>query len=978
MDFVSYEQVLQTSSKKPNFRTQFYLRMLSPTFQIEKNMTPSRRKNRNKKSTNIVDSVNSTIDSNTDKKNSSDATKAPSRRRRKNSKVSSISNVSAEEVTKTTQEIVQAKATNTDNVIEPSENKSSTTQSDAKQSSSQATSKNKMRRRRVILEESTETITQSTEENAEQQITEQSSEGSTSSTDQEQMDGETTELNTQPSEELSTETKTSEENLSENTSSESEDASTNKDQTPNTSESSTAHEEPSDLESNTGFVKGTIGNAVIRAGSKKQDSEEKKKISKDAPKKHVLGKAVIALPEGYDPNKPKQHILKAKEAKAAKDDRWTDSKTTKVKTEGDRGERVDRAKKGERLTSQKRTRRESRRIIEQRFEYKMDDLGSNSSRKKRRKKGGKKVSPKAKAIKRRVFIDTTITVGDLAHDMSMKASLLLKKLIELGQMATINDDLDIETATLLAEEFDYEVVNTTFQEEKFMINNEEEKEKGESRPPVVTIMGHVDHGKTTLLDSIRKANVAGGEAGGITQHLSAYQVSKNDQLITFIDTPGHAAFTAMRERGAQVTDIVVLVVAADDGVMPQTVEALNHAKAADVQIMVAINKCDKPGANPDKVRQELMGHELIPEEYGGETIMTEVSALNGQGIDDLLENILLLSEIGEYEAPTDRHAEGSVLEAKLEKGRGPVATILIKKGTLKVGDSLVLGKVWGRVRAMTDYRGKKIKVATPSMPIEIIGIQDVPTAGDDFIVVKSDKDARTLVEHRLEEEKQRNAEGPRSYSLEDLIKMQQEGETLKLNLIIKSDVGGTLEAMKASLDKIEIEGTDVRVIHSAVGAISESDIVLASINECIVIGFNVRPDAKARKAVSNRKVDVRTYKVIYEALNDIEKALKGMLSPDTKEMVQGHAEIRQVFSVPKVGSVGGCYVTDGKISRSHSIRLLRQGNIIWEGKLASLRRFKDDVKEVTHGYECGMNLEAFNDIKEGDEIEAYTMEEVPV
>ena len=736
----------------------------------------------------------------------------------------------------------------------------------------------------------------------------------------------------------------------------------------------------SDLESNTGFVQGTIGNAVIRAHTQKTEISKEDHVSKDKESKEpVLGKAVIALPDDYDPNKPKSP--KSKEIKNLKEERWNDLKGTREKRDldkTDRGEKGEKGKRAERFANTKKTRRESRRIIEQRIEYKMEDIGSNTTRKKQRskKKGMKKISPKAKAIKRRVFVDTTVTVGELAHGMSVKVSILLKKLIDLGQIATINDELDIETASLLAEEFEYEIVNTTFQEEDFFIQDEEEEE-GNTRPPVVTIMGHVDHGKTTLLDSIRKANVAGGEAGGITQHLSAYQVTKNDQLITFIDTPGHAAFTAMRERGAQVTDIVVLVVAADDGVMPQTIEALNHAKAADVQLMVAINKCDKPGANPDRVKQQLMNYELIPEEYGGDTMMIEVSALQGLGIDDLLESILLLAEIGEYEAPIDRHAEGSVLEAKLEKGRGAVATILVKKGTLKIGDSLVLGKVWGRVRAITDYRGKEIKEATPSMPVEITGIQDVPTAGDDFIVVKSDKDARTLVEHRMEEEKLKSAEGSKGYSLEDLIKMQQAGETLKLNLIIKSDVGGTLEAMKASLDNIKIEGTEVKIIHSAVGAISESDIILASINECIVIGFNVRPDSKARQASSSRSVDVRTYKVIYEALQDIEKALKGMLSPDTKEVIQGHAEIRQVIPVPKVGNVCGCYVTNGKIARSHSIRLLRQGNIIWEGKLASLRRFKDDVKEVNHGYECGMNLDGFNDIKEGDEIEAYTMEEVP-
>ena len=432
----------------------------------------------------------------------------------------------------------------------------------------------------------------------------------------------------------------------------------------------------------------------------------------------------------------------------------------------------------------------------------------------------------------------------------------------------------------------------------------------------------------------------------------------------------------MRARGAQVTDIVVLVVAADDGPMPQTLEALSHAKASGVQIMVAVNKCDKPGANPQKVRQALMQHELIPEDYGGETIFVDVSALKGDGIDDLLENIVLLSEMGEYKAPVDRHADGFVLEAKLEKGRGPVATLLIKNGTLKQGDSLVLGNVWGRVRAMHNHTGKKIKSAGPSTPVELIGLQDIPIAGDDFVVVKNDKDAKTLVEHRLEESKKSSQTATKKVTLEDLLRMQNEEETVKLNLILKSDVGGTLEAMKVSIDKIDIPGTEVNILHSAIGAITESDVSLANTYNGIVIGFNVRPDAKARRQINVTEVEVRSYNVIYEALDDIEKGLKGLLAPEMKEQWKGQAEIRETFNVPKIGTVAGCLVLEGKMARNHNIRLLREGKIIWEGKLASLRRFKDDVREVEKGYECGMNLDGFNDIKVGDQLESFLIEEV--
>ena len=599
-----------------------------------------------------------------------------------------------------------------------------------------------------------------------------------------------------------------------------------------------------------------------------------------------------------------------------------------------------------------------------------------STRRVRRSRGGKKkASPKPKALKRRIFIDSQITVADLAHNMSIKAGEVIKKLLSLDMMCTQNDSIDFDTAQIIAEMFEYEVIDNSSNEQDFLIKEEKEKViEGDPRPPVVTIMGHVDHGKTTLLDSIRKANVADGEAGGITQHLSAYQVVKNGEKITFIDTPGHEAFTAMRSRGAQVTDIVVLVVAADDGVMPQTKEALSHAKAAGVEILVAINKCDKAGANPERVKQELMNLELIPEEYGGETIFVEISALKGDGIAELLENILLTAEMGEYLAPTKCHAQGTVLEARLDKGKGPVATVIIKQGKLKRGDSLVLGKVWGRVRAMTDYNGKKIKEALPSMPVEIIGLQDVPVSGDDFTVVKNDKDARALVDLRIEEQKIKSAVKPKKITLEELLLHQEQGEILTLNLIIKTDVGGTLEAIKGSLEKVKIEGTEIKVLHAAVGAITEGDISLAHTYGGIVIGFNIRPDSKARKAINELNVDVKTYKVIYEAIEDIQKALRGMLSPEKEEIVHGLAEIREIFHT-KFGTVAGSVVVEGKLNKKYPIRLLRNSIVIWDGKIDSLRRFKDNVREVEKGKDCGIILDGFNDIKPLDIIESYSFED---
>ena len=609
--------------------------------------------------------------------------------------------------------------------------------------------------------------------------------------------------------------------------------------------------------------------------------------------------------------------------------------------------------------------------------YGMDGMPrGRRGRRGKKASGPKKLSPQAKAIKRRVEVQGTITVAQLAHAMSAKAGQLIKTLIGMGQMATVNDVLDFDTATLVAAEFEFEVVNASFQEEKLMIDIEDDPENMDARPPVVTIMSHVDHGKTTLLDTIRRANVASGEAGGITQHISSYQVEHNGEPITFIDTPGHAAFTAMRARGAQVTDIVVLVVAADDGVMPQTVEVINHAKSADVEIIVAVNKCDKPDARPERVRQEMMQYGLVAEEFGGETMFVNVSAMTGAGVEDLLEAINLAAELGDYQANSDRHAEGTVLEARLERGKGPVAIVLIQAGTLNRGDHFVVGTSWGRIRALTDHRGKKIKTAGPSDPVEIMGISEVPMAGDSFVVVGTDKDAKTLAEHRLEEARQSSLGQHKRMTLEELMKRGSAEEKVTLNLIVKADVGGSLEALKASFASIDVEGTEIKILHDGVGAVSESDVTLAHTNQGVIIAFNVRPDANARRIIDGFGVEVRTYKVIYEAIEEVELALKGLLGPEIREVVQGTAEIRQTFSVPKVGTIAGCFVLTGKIARSHTIRLLRQSKIIWEGRLGSLRRFKDDVREVAVGYECGMNLDGYNDLKVGDVIEAYTNEEV--
>jgi translation initiation factor IF-2 len=580
----------------------------------------------------------------------------------------------------------------------------------------------------------------------------------------------------------------------------------------------------------------------------------------------------------------------------------------------------------------------------------------------------------------KVQIPDEITVGELASRMKKTAAEVIKRLMMDGVMASLNDTIDFDTAAIVAEELgckvEKEVVVTI--EEKLIDNTEDAEENLEPRAPIVVVMGHVDHGKTSLLDRIRSTNVTAGEAGGITQAIGAYQVTvSGNKLVTFLDTPGHEAFTAMRARGAMVTDIAILVVAADDGIMPQTVEAINHAKAADIPIVVAINKMDLPGADPERVKQELTKYDLLAEDWGGETIVCPISAKTGEGIDELLEMVLLTAEMRELKANPNRPAKGAVVEARLDKGRGPVATLLVQNGTLKQGDVIIAGTAVGRVRAMTDYRGKRLKAAGPSVPVEITGMAEVPGAGDDFYAVADERMARMLAEQRKEAQKNAaNAPTAKKVSLDDLFSQIQEGEVKDLNIIVKADVQGSVEAVKQNLEKLSNEEVRVRVIHGGVGAVNESDIMLASTSNAIIVGFNVRPDPSAKAMAERNKVDMRMYRVIYECLEEIEAAMKGMLAPTFKEVELGRVEVRQVYKISNVGIVAGSYVLEGKVTRSAQLRLVRDGIVIHEGEISTLQRFKDSVKEVAAGYECGITLEKFSDIKVGDIFECFQMEEV--
>ena len=577
-----------------------------------------------------------------------------------------------------------------------------------------------------------------------------------------------------------------------------------------------------------------------------------------------------------------------------------------------------------------------------------------------------------------VKIPDEITVGELASRMKKTAAEVIKQLIKLGVMAAVNQTVDFDTASLVAMELgckvEKEVVVTI--EERLIDDHEDSAEELQLRSPVVVVMGHVDHGKTSLLDAIRKTNVASGEAGGITQHIGAYQVEIDGQPITFLDTPGHAAFPSMRALGAMCTDIAILVVAADDGIMPQTVEAINHATAAGIPIIVAINKMDKPDANPDRIKQQITEHELVPEEWGGDTIMVPISAKTGAGIDNLLEMVILTAEMQELKANPNRQARGTVIEARLDKARGPIATLLVQNGTLHQGDVIIAGTAVGRVRVMTNDKGKVCKEAGPSVPVEITGLGEVPGAGDIFNAVEDERMARQLVEQRKEEEKARVAKTQTKVTLDDLFAQIQEGNMKELNIIVKADVQGSAEAVKASLLKLSNDEVRVKVIHAGVGAINESDVLLASTANAIIVGFNVRPDAVATASAQRSKVDMRMYRVIYDAINEIEAAMKGMLAPKFKEAVIGHAEVRVTYKVSAIGTVAGCYVKDGKITRDAQVRVLRDNVVIHEGVLGSLQRFKDSVKEVAANYECGISIDRFNDIKEGDIFECFVMEQI--
>jgi translation initiation factor IF-2 len=600
------------------------------------------------------------------------------------------------------------------------------------------------------------------------------------------------------------------------------------------------------------------------------------------------------------------------------------------------------------------------------------DQGRHNQQNRQQNAASQPVQPaKPKVIK----LGGSLTVKELSGKMGREVSEIIKKLMALGVMATINQEVDIDTATILAEDFGITVEELPPEEDPTEIAEiEDDPETLVLRPPVVTIMGHVDHGKTSLLDAIRQTSVTSQEAGGITQHIGAYQVNYKNKRIVFLDTPGHEAFTAMRARGAKVTDIAILVVAADDGVMPQTIEAINHAKSANVPIIVAVNKMDRPGANPDRVKQQLSEHGLISEEWGGDTIMAPVSAQQKTGLSELLEMILLVAEMQELKANPNRNALGTIIEAQLDKGRGPVATVLVQKGTLRIGDTIIAGTAHGKVRAMINDRGEKVKKAEPSMPVEVLGLSDVPQAGD-ILNVTDEKIARAVAEKRIAKKRTDDMSQTQKVTLDDIFKQIQDGTLKDLNIVIKADVQGSIEALRQSLMALKNKEVRVNIIHAGVGAINESDVMLASASNALIMGFNVRPDANARKAAESEKVDLKTYRVIYEAINDVEAAMTGMLAPEYKEVIQGRLEVRKVISIPKA-VVAGSYVLEGKITNSSQVRLIRDGIVVHEGKIDALRRFKDDVKEVATGYECGLSIEKFRDIKEGDIIEAFAMEVV--
>ncbi len=617
-------------------------------------------------------------------------------------------------------------------------------------------------------------------------------------------------------------------------------------------------------------------------------------------------------------------------------------------------------------------------IKERVFAIDDDDFPKGSRKRHKKQQQAPKAAIELVKIEKATITEETVSVKLFSEKIGKPVSDILKKLLLLGMMSTINSQIDFDTAQLIADEFGIELEQKIAQTAEDILVEEapDAEDQLEKRPPIVTIMGHVDHGKTSLLDKIRLAKVTESEAGGITQHIGAYQVELNGEKITFIDTPGHEAFTAMRARGAQVTDIAIIVVAADDGIMPQTVEAINHAQSAEVPIIVAVNKIDKQGANVQKIMQELTEHNLLPEEWGGETIVVPVSAKTGDGIDKLLEMILLVAEVQELKANPNRLAKGTIVEAQLDKGRGPVATVLVENGTLKTGDTIIAGTAYGRVRAMVNDRGQVVEQALPAQPVEVIGFSEVPAAGDILHAAPADKLSKQVAEERKDKQKAEMLKKMSKVSLDDLFNQIAEGQIKDLNIVIKADVQGSVEAVRQSLEKLSNEEVRVRAIHCGVGAITETDVMLASAANAIIIGFNVRPDNMAMAAADREKVDVRLYRIIYKAIEDITAAMKGMLEPEFEELVLGHAEVRQTFKVSSVGTIAGCYVTDGMIRRNAKSRLLRDNVVIYEGELSSLKRFKDDAKEVAQGYECGLSLDRYDDIKEGDVVECFEMHEI--
>ena len=755
--------------------------------------------------------------------------------------------------------------------------------------------------------------------------------------------------------------------------------------------------------------------AAKKSAEKKEDKKEEKKAAPakkaEPEKKQEAAPAKKAEPEKKQEAAPVKAEEKPAEEKAQepkKQDKKKDKKKEQAKAQ-DRGERT---KFNATISSETAQTSTQRRTVDTRGSYvdldkyneRYDQMATSNKHKndnysskkqkinqksaQRNRQQFSKKESEAEKLKRlelerarkqqlKVLIPDTITVGELATRLKAAATEVIKQLMKLGVMASINQEIDFDTASLVAEEMgakvEKEVIVTI--EERLIDDTDDDDTNLQPRCPVVVVMGHVDHGKTSILDRIRNAHVAAGEAGGITQHIGAYQVNINGQDITFLDTPGHEAFTSMRARGANITDIAILVVAADDGIMPQTVESINHAKAAGVSIIVAINKMDKEGANPDRIKEELTKYDLVCEDWGGDVICVPVSAKTGEGIDDLLENVLLVAEVKELKANPDRLAKGTVIEARLDKGRGPIATLLVQNGTLKQGDVLIAGTAVGRVRVMTNDKGRTVKSAGPSVPVEITGLAEVPSAGDTFNAVEDERLARELVEQRKHEQKQEQFNAYRKVTLDNLFSQIAEGEIKELPIVVKADVQGSVEAVKQSLEKLSNNEVRVRVIHGAVGAVKESDVMLASASNAIIVGFNVRPDPVAAENAERDGVDIRLYRIIYDAIEEIGTAMKGMLAPKLREVEQGRVEVRQVYKISNVGMVAGSYVLSGKVTRGSKVRVVRDGIIIADDEIAGLKRFKDDVKEVADGYECGISLEKFSDVKEGDIFETYIVEE---